>query len=411
MKRCFLILVALWQAGASLQAQPSQEHRTDINPALLYWQAIVLRPVQSDEDRDYLLTNEWRGRPLDDRFRSLVIAPNTAFRLIEQAGRQTAPCDWGYDITYGPTMLLPGLAKGKSFAQIERLRFRWHLESGRSEDAVHEWLATFALSHQLSRDGTLISCLVQFAMDNILLCGVAENWFRLDDAALLAIQKGMPSIPRAGTTLDSNTIERTAFRDWFIRQVEAIHRSTPDLELRRKLILTQFEETSPGEADLGKKVLAAGGNTGEGVIRLLTDLDPLYTEAAELIRMPYAGFREHAPVFDSHLKSNLNPLAGAFLNGIQKSRLKEFTAISRAALFQAALARRLQGEKGFQAVLDPLTGKPFALKRIQVGGIDRGFQIGSTVTDADGLPLSLIFIEKDGPAFNLDGRQAGELLK
>ncbi len=140
---------------------PEPPHRTDINPALLYWEALLLNSFRPQSEHDYLTTNEWNGKKLDDQFRAFASSPNGAFRIIEQAAHQKAPCDWGYDLTYGPTLLLPSLAKVKQLVLLERHRFRLHLESGDVKVGIEEWLATETMAHQVSRDGTLISCLVQ----------------------------------------------------------------------------------------------------------------------------------------------------------------------------------------------------------------------------------------------------------
>src|SRR5689334_4579115 len=109
--------------------------RTDINPALLYFQGFSLRPELSQQDHDYLFTNEWRGRVLDERFDSLMTSYKICFKLFHRARFAEVPCDWGLDLTDGPEALLPGLAKAKNTAQAARLRAKWHLQNGRPDAA------------------------------------------------------------------------------------------------------------------------------------------------------------------------------------------------------------------------------------------------------------------------------------
>ena len=44
-------------------------------------------------------------------------------------------------------------------------------------------------------------------------------------------------------------------------------------------------------------------------------------------------------------------------------------------------------------------------------GVDRGFELGSKMRYMDDWNASLIFIEKDGPPFHLDGKDAGKPVK
>ena len=145
------VLVTLTLTGA---APADTGARTDINPALLYGQAIALLPDRSAQD--HLFTNEWRERELDEQFRKQVATYDNVFKLLRQAVRQKAPSDWGYDLSQGPELLLPGLAKAKVFAQVARLRVRWHLENGRPDDARDDLFAAFVLGRQVSKDGILI---------------------------------------------------------------------------------------------------------------------------------------------------------------------------------------------------------------------------------------------------------------
>jgi hypothetical protein len=81
MKSVFLSSLAL---GAAVAAAHGQSFRTDINPALLYYQAFQVAP-HLDHDLDYLYTNEWRVPHLDARFGELTSQFDNEFRLVRQA--------------------------------------------------------------------------------------------------------------------------------------------------------------------------------------------------------------------------------------------------------------------------------------------------------------------------------------
>src|SRR2546426_12425864 len=113
MKR-LLALVFVGGAAVVQCLMGDEPFRTDINPALLYYQGFSLRPDLAQSDHDYLFTNEWRGQVLDDRFGKLISSFDNSFKLFNRGRFAQVPCDWGLDLSDGPEALLPGLAKAKN---------------------------------------------------------------------------------------------------------------------------------------------------------------------------------------------------------------------------------------------------------------------------------------------------------
>src|ERR1019366_2902678 len=122
-------------------------------------------PDLSPADNDYLWTNEWQGRELPERFGKIMDSYDNEFRLVRQAARSTVPCDWGIDMSEGSASLLPHLARIKAVAQTTRFRVLWALQHGRQAEAREEIIAAFKLARNASRDGMLISTLVQQASE------------------------------------------------------------------------------------------------------------------------------------------------------------------------------------------------------------------------------------------------------
>ena len=173
--------------------------RTDINPALQYFQAFNC-PDLSPADRDYLFQNEWRGQKLPERFGELVAHYDNQFRLIRQAAQATVPCDWGIDMSPGPATLLPHLARCRGIAQTARLRAMWDLQQGKQAEARDDLLAAFALARNSARDPILISALVQAATENVVLATVAENYYQFSAETLKQLAQGFAAAP-ARTTM------------------------------------------------------------------------------------------------------------------------------------------------------------------------------------------------------------------
>lgn len=381
--------------------------RTNINPALLYWQASVLLPNLSPADSYHFQTNYWRAMPLDDRIREILERYNSVFAHLHRAAEQKEPCDWGHDLSQGPTLLLPGLSKAKFMAQLAQLRFRWHLESGRPLEASREWGSTLHLARQLSTDGILISMLVQYAIENMLISTVAENWFRLDQGTLDRIEASIQSAPPPGRFVRCVETERTSFRDWLVTQIQNFRASSPDdTAALTKLgeCLHQLDDTDP---ESGRRIIQAFGGTSAGVLQGLKDLDPAYDRIIALGGLPFSDYVKSAETFWAEVDRSTNRFAPMFLKPLSQSKLKEFKADTRMAILRAAIAFRRNGEAGLRSITDPLTGGTFELRRSVFEGVDRGFQIRSRADHESILPWQT-FLESDGPAFYLDGPNAGK---
>lgn len=397
-----------------VHAGSNESFRTDINPALRYYQAFALAPQLEPADHQYLYVKEWRGKELDSRVQELIAGYDNVFRLCRRAAQATAPCDWGIDLTEGPEALLPGLAKAKNIAQLSRFRAMWHLQNGRADDARNDLLAAFALAHQTSRDGTLIAALVQFAMENIVTSAVAENYYRLPPETLKQIVEGFDTAPRRGTVLDCVSTEHYGFAGWFLPRIEKIQQdnsSNPTAALESVKALLERTMQSPESPDpqLVPGILQAAGGTVDGVLKLFHDLDPFYERVSQLMTLPCSEFEPAMASFNADLEKAGNPLSAEFLKGFEKSRVKEFAIMIRAAMMQAALAYRLEGEEGFRRVKDPCGNGPFGFERFTFNGVDRGFKVTSPYKSR-GFQEVLIFVEKPGPAFQVDAKEAGKAL-
>src|SRR2546429_1102573 len=87
------ICLALLMAGTALSSGGATA-RTDINPALQYFQAFNC-PDLSPADRDYLFQNEWRGEKKPQRFGELVAPYDKQITLIHPAAPATRAPECG----------------------------------------------------------------------------------------------------------------------------------------------------------------------------------------------------------------------------------------------------------------------------------------------------------------------------
>jgi len=412
-------------AGTALATQAllgGETFRTDINPALLYYQGFSLRPELSQQDHDWLFTNDWRGQVLDERFGKLITGFDNSFKIFRRAGKAQVPCDWGLDLTDGPEALLPGLAKAKLAAQTARLRAMWDLQNGKPEEARDDLLAAFVMARQVSTDRVLISTMVQFAMENMIASIIAENFYQLPPEILGQLTDGLEAAPTEGLVADCIHTEDTSFSRYFIRRIEEFRAEDDGRALARIRELlarcmvseeppavrgVRFEQSGAAKADA---FIAAGGGTIEGLYRLFQELPPLYQQVQKILRLPPAEFEKPIAEFQSMIKTHPNPLVQEFFPLFDKARKKEFATQSTMAMARAAIAYKLRGEEGFRSVLDPCTGGPFEFERFVFEGVDRGFKLKSKYRGRD-FDEVLIFVEKPGPLFRITGKTAGEKVK
>jgi hypothetical protein len=287
----------------------------------------------------------------------------------------------------------------------------WHLQNGRQEAARDDLLAAYALSHNVSHDRTLIAALVQFAMENVITSVIAENYHRFSPETLKQIVEGMENAPKRGTVLECVPTERYPFVGWYRRQIERIQAEKKGNSAIQE-VKALWERTWNNEGDdphFVDNLFKAAGDNIEGTLKLLQDLDPYYEKLTPILKLPTGGFETQMDAFLGDLAKAKNPLAPKLIEPFRKCREKEFATEIRHAMIRAAAAYKLQGEKGLAQVLDPASMKPFGFERFKLNGKDRGFELKSPYKGR-GFEEVLIFVEKPGPGFQIDGKEAGRPL-
>ncbi|MBL9170109.1 MAG: hypothetical protein JNN07_20410 [Verrucomicrobiales bacterium] len=413
LKRIILSLIGLYLGNAA-HLQAAERFRTDINPALLYWQAWAQIPDFSEADRGYLFTNEWRGQVLPPRAGELLSRYNSVFKLLYRGGKAQVPCVWGYDLTDGPEALLPGLAKAKAVAQAARLRVSWHLQQGNQAAARDELIAAFIEGRNLATDRILISALVQFAIENICMNAVVDNYHRFKPETLKEVMAGFAAAPARGSIADSISTERSSMYGWILvklADLKAEAKNEPEM-LEKAQALLQMIVSTPDQPrpEWAKDVLAAAGGSMDGLMNYVKQLDPLYTELESILRLPYSQASVQIKQFNQKIENQPNLLAREFLGPFDRSLAKQFEAEVKLSMLRAAVAYTTQGETGLNSVIDPSTRLPFEFQPFSLNGARRGFQLRAQFGFGDA-PGVLIFAEKDGPAFYPYGKDAGKPLK
>src|SRR5260221_731204 len=401
----FLFTLGLTTLGA-------ERFRTDINHALCYYQAFAAAPKLSDADHHYLFNTEWRGQRLEGRFGEWISKYDGPFKLLRQAAEAQTACDWGIGLAEGTMALLPGLAPAKNVAHAARLRVLWHLQNGQQAEARDDLLASFTLARNLAKDGVLVSALVQFAMENILLSSVAENFFQFSPETLEQLVAGFDAAPARATIAQCVAMEKAGFYDWLLRKIDELQKENPGNEKKviegiRALLGGLAGEEGGAASDLPERVIESAGGTTAGVLKLVRELEPLYEQASSILRLPYAEFGLRIRAFNAEVENHPNPLVPEFFKVYDKCRQKEFACEITLAMVRAAVKHKLEGETGVKSVMDPGSNGPFTLERFSFEGLDRGFKLKSPFRGR-GFDEVLIFVEKGGPPFQVIGKNAGK---
>lgn len=423
-----LRLAMLLLAGVPAAVR-GEDFRTDINPALIYYQAFLLEPAR-DADYDYLFTNNWQVGQLPEHFGKLIARYHGDLTLWQRAAKQTAPCDWGIDLSPGPETLLPELAYCKRAAQAERLHAMWQLQQGDEAGAAGDLLAALAAGRYSSRDGTLIGVLVQIAVENIVVATVAENFQRFSPPTLRVLADGFDTAPARRTIGDCLAAEKFIAGHWVNAQIQKLQQAHPDDETAVMQGMQRLIENLGPEDDTNywQELTNAAGGTVSGLVKMTQVSAAFADQLVPILLLPHGAFEPRFQAFYDEVKQSGDFLFGDTLGAFAASRRKEFTVQAELAMVRAAIEYKLHGDAGLQKVMDPEGNGPFTCERFLFKGVDRGFRLKSAYVPASTpsmmpwsstgdnwytnapsrAPVTMIFVEKDGPAFNVLGNHAGE---
>ena len=403
----------------TLPAARGEPFRTDINPALLYYQAFILAPDLTQADRDYLFETNWQGQKLPERFGELVARYDDQFKLVREAAQQKVPCDWGIDMSPGPGTQLPHLAPTKKVAQAAQLRAMWNLQYGNQTGARDDLLAAFVLGRNVSRDGTLIGALVQDANEAIVYATVAGNFGQFSPETLKQLVDGFDAAPPRGTVATAIMTEKLNHVDWLVSKIRKIQEVNPgnDAKVLAAIpkddelgILGQYDDEGKQKTNFWQRVFVAAGGTSDGILKLIQESEPLYLRLVKITTLPRPEYEDQIQKFATEIQKSQNPFVQLLFVDPLKPRVKEFVVQARLAIVHAAVEYKLHGESGLKSVMDPFGNGPFTFRRFMFEGVDRGFELKSAYAGF-GYPCAIIFVEKEGPSFRIEGQHIGEAVK
>lgn len=209
------------------------------------------------------------------------------------------------------------------------------------------------------------------------------------------------------------TQERQVFCTWYRERILSFQKEFPGHDeqvlknLRQSLLAGGILE-SEGHANLPDQLIKAAGGTSQGVLKLLDDLAPLFQKAANIASLPYPECQTQGKTFRQELQTHPNPFALKLLD-LEKLQPREWFIQARLAMLRAAREYKLHGEAGLREVADPFGKGPFIYQRFVFEGMDRGFELTSSLI-RDGRPEKMIFLENSGKPVYVDGVNVGKAL-
>lgn len=354
--------------------------RTDINPAVLYWQGFSLYPELDASIRGDLLSEPPR-LPLADAEEYLTKFDGT-FKYLRRAAQMKVPCDWGIDLSEGPEALIPNLVKIRQCANAAVTRAHYALEAGRDQEASDDLAVILVLGRNAGTDGTLVSAMFAVAVENKIIDFVARNFHAFGPPSLVSLMKQIEAAPPRNTVKQSMAVERAAFLDWYIARLEAIRAAHPgnDREALEK-VRELLAKTLGAKDDTVDRIIESSGSTIGGLIAYFEPMGSIYESFQKLADTGPTELDQAAAEIADLTGKHTNLLARLIFPNIARARKTELGLVARSAMLRAAVTLRLEGEPAFQKIRDPFGDGPFTLRRLPPDSGEVGFELDSQLSE------------------------------
>lgn len=371
MKWILLVTLTTWSSAAHGDQLPQPPPPSD-NAAVWYLTAQYYFMSSGNEEKHALL-EKYRDPDLEEARKYL--AQSDALAMLRR-GAALERCAWAVDLKAdGPYALLPHLGMMRELSRLMAVSGRVRLEDGDAEAALGDWVVMMHMARHSADDGTLIGCLVQHVIDRTAIELLADHLHRLDRDGLEVLSQLLADIPTRYTVQDAVAAE-TMMGSWLRRQYDAGE-------------FAGFQGlVGDDAADLFKGVKPE--QRDEKMKQWLDELDAAYGGIYDLLGLENAAFVKANAQYERDIAELDNPLIRLLMPAIGSTRAAERRALALHAMLRAMIAYRLGGEEAFNAVVDPLDGKPFDRKLTE-----KGLVVSSRIKHRD-KPLFLIFAAEAG---------------
>jgi hypothetical protein len=365
--KALVALAMLAGTGASGQSSFELPPLSD-NAALQYWQAVATLPAL-DATQEKMLEN-WATTPLGLSTSKLLDQCQTSLTYMRRAATMRE-CDWGLDYKEGVSLHLPHLAKGRLLARIAMLDARRALAAGDISKTGEDMGIAVTLARQLGRDYTLVSMLVCYAIEGMVIDTIAPHVPELaipyDDAS-----RAFAALPPAPSLEHATQCEKRMASS-IIQQLRAAEEKQTGSWHETWLAIL-----GPDTDEALKKV-----ESFEQVITQLEAFQSVYDELEALVALPPAEFDAKFPEFVKKAGA-ANPMAKLLLPAMDKVIATKRRSEVRMAMLMAGIALVESGPEKIAEFKDPFGDGPFGYKKLE-----NGFELSSTFVH-EGQPVTLV---------------------
>lgn len=341
-------VLALSVSSAFAEANP------DPNAALKYWQGFAqLNKLAEPEIQK--VGNESLTMPLDASARDLVTRAEYALRMMHR-GSALPYCNWGISYEDGIEVLLPHLGAARTLAFLAALRARIRFEDGHIADAVDDVVAAIAMGRHSSTDGSLISVLVGYAIENLMGETLALFIPKMSPGMIKNLKARLVALPPRGSPATATLNCEASTLDWFIQQVKATKGKDGLMALMVPMLTNESQKDTDATEKARTFIDECGGNAA-GVIKFAEEMRPVYPILAKMLELPLEQFDKELER-DAKKRSG-NPVYNVFIPALGKVRLSQAKADVRRALLEAALDVQLEGRDSLKNHPDPIVGGTF----------------------------------------------------
>jgi hypothetical protein len=367
------ILTALIGASVASGQEQFQLPPVSDNAALQYWQAFAMLPAL-DADQEKLLEN-WADAPLDDAVRKVLTDSQASLMFLHRGGKRRR-CDWGLDYNDGVSLYLPHVAKARTLGRIAALDARRAFAEGQPLAAAQRAADMMALGRQIGGDYTMVSTLVCYAAENIVVDLLAPHVPELDAEYSKSVRM-LEMLPPSPDLSHSVACEK--------QLGASISRQLREIEDRQK---GAWREAWLGMASPDVPEALRQIESLDEVLRLLEEFQSVYDELAQLVTLPAKQFDEKYPEFAKRARAE-NPIAELLLPAMDKVIAAQRRTETRLASLLAGIAVAERGPTALAEIDDPFGDGPFAYREVE-----GGFELSSGLVH-EGSPVTVRFGQGD----------------
>lgn len=208
-------------SGGSVSAVAKSSESTKPNAAVIYWQAFAaMPPLDGIAQKNFDAAAKSAYEPVDNQLLLIVTMFEKSLAVLHRA-HDIPACDWQLDFEQGPELTLPHLEKARKLGRAALLRAKLRYASGENDSANADIVAVLKLARDCGSSPSLISILVDGAMEKTAINVLAANLWRLSGEQLEQLTRSIKQLPETASLVEGVEQEERAFGGWLERLIDA----------------------------------------------------------------------------------------------------------------------------------------------------------------------------------------------